>query len=303
MSGAIDFEAINIAALRNGRAFVESLLPGGKFQGSEYVVLNPRRDDRHPGSFMINYGSGRWKDFSSGDGGRDFVSLVAYIRGTGQGEAARELADKFGVSLLKANGIPSNQNKNGGLNGHNGKQHNGTSAEAPAVAKIYPWGDYGPPKRPEEMRRHVYQIDRFPLRVKIKNSDGWVNFYRVSSNGTPIGWQAKKPADYVPIAYTSASINPFDPELIADEILWPEGEKDVDNLSRLNLPAFTFGGVGDGLPDSIGPCLSNRRLVILADNDEPGRAHAEKKAAAAHKAGATSIKVVHFQEMAYCGGE
>jgi hypothetical protein len=298
MRGTIDFEAINIAALRNGRAFVESLLPGGKFRSLEYIVRNPRRNDQHPGSFTINYRSGRWKDFSSGDGGRDFVSLVAYVRGTGQGEAARELADKLGLPLLKANGIPSNHNKNGGLNGHNGKQHNGVSAEPATAAKICPWGDRGPPKRPEEMRRHVYQVDRFPLRVKIKNSDGsWVNFYRVFSNGMPIGWQAKKPDDYLSIPYTSAALNPFDPELIADEILWPEGEKDVDSLSAANLPAFTFGGVGDGLPDGIAPYLNNRRLVILADNDEPGRAHAEKKAAAAHKAGATSIKVLHFPEL------
>jgi hypothetical protein len=80
--------------------------------------------------------------------------------------------------------------------------------------------------------------------------------------------------------------------------LWPEGEKDVDSLSNLNLPAFTFGGVGDGLPDGINQYLKDRRLVILTDNDEPGRAHAEKKAAAAHTASAASIKVVHFPELA-----
>ena len=68
-------------------------------------------------------------------------------------------------------------------------------------------------------------------------------------------------------------------ELIADDIGWPEGEKDIDSLSGLNLPAFTFGGVGDGLPDGIGHYLKDRRLVILADNDDAGRKHADKKAA------------------------
>jgi hypothetical protein len=41
MSGQIDFDGINTIALRNGRSFVESLLPGGKFRSLEYVVQNP----------------------------------------------------------------------------------------------------------------------------------------------------------------------------------------------------------------------------------------------------------------------
>ena len=43
--------------------------------------------------------------------------------------------------------------------------------------------------------------------------------------------------------------------------------------------------------------LTGHHLVILADNDDPGRAHAEKKAAVANAAGAASIKIVHFPEL------
>ena len=96
----IDLEGIHRAALRDGRSFLEDLIPGGKFRGIEYVVRNPRRDDRNPGSFKINYKTGVWKDFASGDGGDDLISLVAYVRGVGQGEAAHELADKLGVPLV-----------------------------------------------------------------------------------------------------------------------------------------------------------------------------------------------------------
>ena len=112
---------------------------------------------------------------------------------------------------------------------------------------------------------------------------------------------AQRPDDYVDVPYFSAPLNPFDPELQHelqhDEILWPEGEKDVQSLSKLGLPAFTFGGVGDGLPDGIAHYLKDRRLVILADNDQPGREHADKKAGIAKRAGAASIKVVHFPEL------
>ena len=82
-----------------------------------------------------------------------------------------------------------------------------------------------------------------------------------------------------------------------DHILWPEGEKDVDTLSSLNLPAFTFGGVGDGLPAGIEHYLTDRHVVIPADNDDPGRKHAEKKAERAERAKAASIRIVHFPEL------
>jgi putative DNA primase/helicase len=194
------------------------------------------------------------------------------------------------VPLLKSNGsAPSTFN--GARTRHNSSQQDAVPGSS--EPKAYSWGNDGPPRRPDE-RRHVYSSDGVAVRVKIKRSDGrYVNWYRV-----PSGWQAKKPDDYTAVPYVSAALDPFDSELIADDILWPEGEKDVDSLSDLNLPAFTFGGTGDGLPDGINQYLSGRRLVILVDNDEPGRAHAEKKAAAAHAAGAASIKVVHFPELA-----
>jgi hypothetical protein len=74
------------------------------------------------------------------------------------------------------------------------------------------------------------------------------------------------------------SLDPFDPELTSDALIWPEGEKDVDTLTRLGVPAFTFGGTGDGLPVEAASYLKGRQVVILADNDDGGRSHAEKEA-------------------------
>jgi putative DNA primase/helicase len=136
--------------------------------------------------------------------------------------------------------------------------------------------------------------------VKIKRDDAeqpWSNCYRIFADGIPIGWQWKKPDDYHAIPYVTPAIDPFDSELIADEIFWTEGEKDVDTLSKINLPAFTFGGTGDGLPDEIASYLTGRRLVILSDNDNSGRHHAQQKAAVGYAAGASSIKIVHFDEL------
>src|SRR6202034_1879594 len=93
-----DFDGINAAALRSARSLLPALIPGGKFRSLEYIARNPRRNDARPGSFSINYRSGVWKDFASDDGGSDLVSLVAYLKGVGQGEAAQQLARELGIS-------------------------------------------------------------------------------------------------------------------------------------------------------------------------------------------------------------
>ena len=93
----IDFAEINRAALAAFPAFLARLLPRGKRVGAEIVALNPRRADRHFGSFKVNRYNGRWADFATGDKGGDPISLVAYLADVSQGEAARLLARMFGI--------------------------------------------------------------------------------------------------------------------------------------------------------------------------------------------------------------
>jgi hypothetical protein len=94
---SIDFDRINAEALTSLEAVCRRLLPNGRRAGREYVALNPRRGDRHPGSFKINLRTGRWADFASGDKGSDPVSLVAFIEDCKQGEAALKLARMLGL--------------------------------------------------------------------------------------------------------------------------------------------------------------------------------------------------------------
>jgi hypothetical protein len=93
----IDFDAINRAALAAFPAVLARILPGGKRVGTEFVALNPRRADRHLGSFKVNRYSGRWSDFATGDKGGDPISLVAYVANVPQSEAARLLAQMLGI--------------------------------------------------------------------------------------------------------------------------------------------------------------------------------------------------------------
>ena len=97
MKDALDFAAINRAALAAFPALLARILPGGKRVGAEIVALNPRRADCRFGSFKINRYNGRWADFATGDKGGDPISLVAYLADVSQGEAARLLARMLGI--------------------------------------------------------------------------------------------------------------------------------------------------------------------------------------------------------------
>lgn len=93
----INFAGINRAALSALPELLADWLPDGRRIGREYVARNPRRLDRSLGSFKVSLTSGRWADFATGDCGGDVVSLLAYLRGTGQGDAARMLAEALGL--------------------------------------------------------------------------------------------------------------------------------------------------------------------------------------------------------------
>lgn len=94
----LDFAAIN--AVLKPDVVVPQWLPGGERRGHEYVVANPLRNDKNPGSFTINLRQGNWKDFAIDEGGSDLVSLYAYLfHDNDQGAAAQELADNHGVRI------------------------------------------------------------------------------------------------------------------------------------------------------------------------------------------------------------
>lgn len=102
MKGLPDFANVNAAALAALPTILCRLLPGGKIDGHEFVALNPRRNDKRPGSFKIRLSgsrAGAWADFATGERGGDPVSLVAYLENVSQGEAARMLARMLGLEM------------------------------------------------------------------------------------------------------------------------------------------------------------------------------------------------------------
>jgi hypothetical protein len=94
----VDFAAVDRAALCRLPEILARWLPDGRIEGREYVVRNPKRRDRRPGSFKVNLDTGRWGDFATGDKGGDPISLAAYLAGCSQVDAARRLAAMLGLA-------------------------------------------------------------------------------------------------------------------------------------------------------------------------------------------------------------
>lgn len=95
----IEIQDIADAALEAIDQLLADWLPDGKRTGKEYWPINPVRGDRSPGSFSINMHTGTWYDFASGDKGGDLVSLLAYLHGSRQWEAAKAIAHQLGIPM------------------------------------------------------------------------------------------------------------------------------------------------------------------------------------------------------------
>jgi hypothetical protein len=307
----VDFAAIKAASLRSLDFIIPRLLPGGKREGDEWVVRNPTRADSKPGSFSVNMKTGVWADFATGDKGGDMIDLVMYLNRKSNVDAARELAGMLGMT-----GARSPEGSSKPSSGTTEDKSRAAGAANPADSRVPPpefpprtppdekgkpyfvvTGDDGPEKRNDELRKHVYCRGGIPVRIKIikKDKKGATNAYRVTDANGVTGWQFGKPEGFEQIPYFVPGADPFS-ALIGQPIFWTEGEKDVETVARLGGMAFTFGGTGDGLPQGCEQFVVGRPVVILADNDDGGREHAEDKAAIAAPV-ATSVKIIHFREL------
>jgi putative DNA primase/helicase len=252
--------------------------------------------------------TGVWNDFATNDKGGDVIDLIVYLEGKSKLEAARELATMLNVECGAAS-----TSLTGNIRSI-AKRKSTAILASPAESRTAPVtfpsrtrpdqdgkprfvvaGDEGPRVRDDEARRHVYRQGGVSVRIKImRNGEARpYNVYRVIDSDGRTGWQFKEPEGFLKVPYFTGS-NPFDAE---GPIYWPEGEKDSDTIVRIGGSAFCFGGTGDGLPPGCEEYVRDRHIVVLADNDAPGREHAEEKAALA-VALAASIKIIHFPELA-----
>lgn len=91
-----------VHALHAAERLLPEWLPEGSRNGREWVARNIARGDRQAGSFGVSLDNGRWNDFADNEAhGGDLVSLLAYLRGCRQLEAAQEIDQRLGLGLFE----------------------------------------------------------------------------------------------------------------------------------------------------------------------------------------------------------
>ena len=91
----ISFVEIKQRYSENPLPILRELVGAGEIQGSNYVALNPRRNDKHRESFRIHIATGKFNDFATGDKGGSVIDLAMFVYGCGIVEAAQRLDDLF----------------------------------------------------------------------------------------------------------------------------------------------------------------------------------------------------------------
>lgn len=94
MSQAVEitFEDIKRELQARIRQLVKELAPDGNFAGAYYMPRNPRREDKHPGSFWIKVSGtaiGAWREEATSEKG-DVIDLVGYLAGLPDRKATRD---------------------------------------------------------------------------------------------------------------------------------------------------------------------------------------------------------------------
>lgn len=93
----IDFVRLAAALLDRHHELLEDWLPGGRYEGHEYIGPS-RRSGGIGDSLKVNTHTGAWGYFAGddNDAGRDLISLYAWLNNLNNGQAARELMQHLG---------------------------------------------------------------------------------------------------------------------------------------------------------------------------------------------------------------
>ncbi len=94
MSCQLNFQKLNADLLSRSCDLLPQWLPNGRFKGRAFVAGSVRGEAGD--SLSVSVDKGIWKDFATGEGGGDLISLYAAIHGIKQGEAARRLMGDMG---------------------------------------------------------------------------------------------------------------------------------------------------------------------------------------------------------------
>lgn len=289
MNKPIDFPALKSIALQQFDQIMDWLGLAGEYQGSEFVCLNPKRQDREPGSFKINSETGLWCDFAESDArGSDLISLVAYIHNCSQSDAAymisgflrdmqMPISQKAAVEMVPVSPTgwttPEYEPSPSTSSRPNEKQQlvKPVPDDAPAMPRTF--GPLGQPSMTFTYRNaeglvlcHILRFDLANGRKDIRPLTLWAG-----PNGR-LHWKLKGFSKPFPL---------YNQHLLAERpdapVLIVEGEKAADAAALLfpdHVVTTTMHGAKSVEQADLQP-LIGRSIFIWPDHDQAGREYAE----------------------------
>ena len=281
-----EFAAVAAAALASLDSVLQRWLPDGKRDGQEYKARNPTRGDQRPGSFGVNVRTGKWADFATEARGGDLVSLVAYLDGCGQRQAADKLAEFLGMTSAAASEparAPAEPSAPPACP---------VPDDAPAAPAAHP--KHG---KPSAVWLYRDKDGRELMRVCRFDKAGGKDVLPLSCWHDPGGlrWHWKAIPEPRPLyGLDRLAERPAAPVLIT------EGEKDCDAASEL-LPGYVVVTSPNGAKSASKADwtpLAGRRVIVWPDWDTPGAGYAAAVARLAQAAGALSVIVAKPEELA-----
>lgn len=287
------FAEVKAAALRAIAQVLARWLPGGKITdgGKEYTAPNPRRADKHAGSFKVSMTKGTWCDFATDEKGGDLIDLVRYLDGGTDVEACNKLADFLNVTA-GASPAPTSTSQ---------------AKAAPWVAVV--------PIPAESMHSIPAKHGKHGLPSKVwvyKDAAGlalWV-LYRFDLGPDEDGKPRKV---FAPLTWCASTADgtlqwrwqglPEPRPLLhldelakraADPVVLCEGEKAADAAAVL-LPHYVAtcwpNGTNSWQKADFAP-LAGRNVLLWPDNDAPGLTCMNAVAEHLRQLGAASVRVV-----------
>jgi len=241
---------------------LQDLLPGGRQNGREYICGSLQGGEGN--SCKTNLDTGKGADFSTNARWGDVIGLWANVRNIGQGAAARELAERYGIPLDDTPQAP---------------QAVPSPALSSAFAPIAPIPDNASePLRihpqhgqasalwryTDQQGRTLAYVARFDL------PDGSKEIlplcYGSSGNGPRWHWKAlPEPRPLYGLEKLAAM-----PEAT---VLLVEGEKTADAAQEAYFPDYavlTWSGGANAVAKADFSPIHGRKAIIWPDNDEAG---------------------------------
>lgn len=223
------------------------------------------------GSMSVDLGKGTFYDHSEGQGG-GVLWAIEKVEGRGGAQA---------VEWMRAHGFDVEDDR------PSPPPRQSSAPQSGGGPRLDPAGNWLPQRVPDHGRLTKtydyvdangvlrYQVCRYDWDVDVSvNPKGREKTFvqRVPDSKKPNGWSySTKGIEWLPYRL---------PELIADvargvPVFIVEGEKKADMLREIGVPATCNHGGAGKFPETLAQWFKGAKVVILPDNDQAGREHAD----------------------------